>query len=109
MNTSEEILCIVIYLNININRVVVYLSIMYNNKYSLFSSLIQVHSPRNRPTLPLLAFLFLLSRVRILDREAPNIQVIANSPDNINNEASVHTNSQAQAHEDKGDLIDIIA
>lgn len=45
----------------------------------------------------------------MLDRQTPNIQIIADRPDDVNNEATMHTNRQAQAHEHKGDLVDVVA
>ena len=53
--------------------------------------------------------LFLLRLMGVLDRQAPDIQIIADCPYDVNNKATVHTYSETQAHEDECDLVNIIA
>jgi len=67
----------------------------------LFSNPFNLH-------LELLSLLF-FGIVRILNSQAPNIQIITDGPDDVNNEASVHTNRKTKAHEDERNLIDIVA
>ncbi len=45
----------------------------------------------------------------MLDRQAPDIQVIADRDDDINDEAAVYTNRQAEHAEHVGDLVHAVA
>jgi len=44
----------------------------------------------------------------MLDGQAPDIQVIANGQDDIDDEAAVHANSESQTAEQEGDLVHIV-
>lgn len=44
----------------------------------------------------------------ILYRQAPDVKVIADSPDDIDNKASVNSHSQTQTHEDEGHLVNVV-
>lgn len=58
--------------------------------------------------LRLLLLLALHGRIRILDRQAPDIEVIANRPDDIDDKAAMHTNGKTQTHEHERNLINVI-
>lgn len=65
-------------------------------------------------SLRLLSLLLLLDillywLVWVLDCQTPDVKVIADRPDDIDNEASVHTHSQSKTHEDKRDLVNTVA
>lgn len=45
----------------------------------------------------------------MFDSQAPDIEIIANADNNIHDETSIHTHSQAQAREYESDLVDAIA
>lgn len=47
--------------------------------------------------------------MRILDSQAPDIQVIANRPDDIHHKAPIHAHSETQAQEHKRNLVYTIA
>lgn len=63
------------------------------------------------PSLPLLHLLHILLDllIRIFDSQTPNIQIIANRPNNVNNKAAVDSDRQSQTHEHERNLIYIIA
>jgi hypothetical protein len=46
---------------------------------------------------------------RVLNSQAPNVQVIADAHNHVHNKAAIHTNSQSQAREHERDLVHAIA
>jgi hypothetical protein len=56
----------------------------------------------------LLLSLLLFRIMGVLDRQAPDVQVVADSPDDVHDEATMHTNRKAKAHEDESNLVNII-
>jgi hypothetical protein len=72
------------------------------------------HDPGHEPfpTLTYLSSSFLLLSIlllAILDCQAPNIQIIANADNHIDDETRVDSHGEAQACEHEGDLVDSVA
>lgn len=59
------------------------------------------------PLLRLLLFVLLDGLIRILDRQAPNVQVVADGPDDVDHEATVDADRQTETHEHVRNLIHI--
>ena len=53
--------------------------------------------------------LLFLRLMGVLDCQAPDVQIIAYCPYDVNNKTTVHTHGETQAHEDECDLVDIIS
>lgn len=45
----------------------------------------------------------------VLDGKAPDVEIIADCDNNINDEAAINTDSSSKHHEHKGDLVNTIA
>lgn len=46
--------------------------------------------------------------IRVLDGQAPDIKIIADGDNDINNEAAIHTSSRSEHHEHEGNLVNTV-
>ena len=57
----------------------------------------------------LLLFRLVLAGVRVLDGQAPDIQIVTDADDDVDDEARVHAEREPQTREHEGDLVDAVA
>lgn len=53
----------------------------------------------------LIGLLLVLGDMRMFDGQAPDVEVIADGDDDVGDETAVNTDSETEAHENKGDLV----